>query len=912
MSQNIKSLKKFAFYFKYAWRAVRRDRSLSVFAVLCVAVGVGTLVALQSLTISIQTTLVGDIQTRAGGDVVANVNFSRTYQSTLSPKATQLFDKFKAQGRVTDWTGLNSHSVQITGYFNVPPTVYIVDPAHFPLYGDIPTLEPKGGNFRQLLSEPNTIIISKSLWKANNYQLGQQIEVSGLQDFTQPAQYGVTLKIVGVIDPVVPGINFDSGLFVGFGITSQQTALNFLDDAEVTPTTFYFKTAPGVDPQPLIAELKNFNQSAPANFPFFSQTRTAPEVLGESTRNLEMISQILLYIGLLAIFIGGLGCINTMLVVVGRRTTEIATLKALGLKSAQAILIFTLQVTFLGALGSLVGLGMGSGLGYLMKGLLESLFSRPFEWGFYPVPLLTGLVVGTLVSALFGFLPAYAAGRVRPAVVLRQSETTALPHLGNLPASGIILGVTVALGLVAGTLLGDFELGILVALVTLLVSLLLIALMYGIIYLIGRLPVPFGPSLKLALRNFNRYRTRSATTLMVITISLFFISLITIVSDSVKATLKETFDFNLGFNAGAVNVYSKQDEQLQARFEQEIPGLQRIFISNDVGANLLSVNGQGLNNQAALNDPLCGAYLTDTRFGGPLRLKTFIQLSGRSLAKGESISPNGPQKVLAGRTFTPADMDQKVLLVSEEEARCYSIKLGDKVTLRLRSNNFGSGSRVSGPVDLTVIGIVSKGTAGTNFEQGFVTPFQVVNQAGAQFSIFFMQIDPPQVKTALTKIQTYLYGDFVFDLTDLIDTFTNLVNQVLAFPLLLSLLSLFSGSILIANNVALAVVERRTEVGVLKAIGAKRSRVLKILLWESSLLGLVGGLLGISSSLLVVVLVIPNLVKSANRNLNLLVSWSPVSALLLIGLGIFLALSATILSSWRALQEKPLVVLRYE
>jgi ABC-type lipoprotein release transport system permease subunit len=59
-------------------------------------------------------------------------------------------------------------------------------------------------------------------------------------------------------------------------------------------------------------------------------------------------------------------------------------------------------------------------------------------------------------------------------------------------------------------------------------------------------------------------------------------------------------------------------------------------------------------------------------------------------------------------------MNQKVLLVSEAEARCYSIKVGDKVTMRLRSNNFGNGSRTGGPVDLTVIGIVSKGTAGTN------------------------------------------------------------------------------------------------------------------------------------------------------------------------------------------------------
>ncbi len=887
-----------------------RDKQLSFFAVLCVAIGVATLVALQSLAVGIRETLIGDIQTRAGGDIVASVNFNTFYQSSLSPQAQQLLDKLKAEKQLVDWTGYNSHAIQITGYFNVPPTIYVIDPAHFPLYGNISLLEPAGGNFRQLLSEPDTIIVSKSLWKANHYQLGQQIEVSSLQDFTATGENAASLKIVGVIDPVIPGINFDAGLFIGFGITSQQTARTFLQQVEVTPTTFFLKTAPGADSPTIVNRLIDFNRTARSNFPFFSQVRPAAEVLGDSSRNLEAVEQVLLYIGLIAILIGGLGCINTMLVVVGRRTNEIATIKALGLKSRQTLLIFTIEVVILGAIGSFVGLLLGIGLSYGMKGLVENLFSRPLNWGLYPGPLLTGLVVGTLVSAMFGFLPAYAAGRIRPAEVLRQQATNSLPRLGNVPTMLIILGMTLALGLIAGSLLGKVELGILVAFVILLVSLILVALMYGVVYLTGKLPAPFGPDQKMAIRSFNRHRTRSASTLLVIAASLFFISLISIVSDSIQATLKDAFNYNLGFNAGAVNIYSNKDEQLQTTFEKEIPGLQRIFVSNDVGAVLVGVNGQNLNTEAAIINPQCGPYLSDNRAGG-LRLNPFIQVSGRSLAKGESISPNGPQKVLAGRNFTPADMTQKVLLVTQVEASCYGIQVGDKVSMRLRSNNLGRGSRTTVQTDLTVIGIVTKGTAGTNFEQAFVTPFQVVNEVGAEFSIFFMQIDPPQVKAALTKVQGYLYGNFVFDLSDLIDSFTNLINQILAFPLLLSLLSLFSGAILIANNVALAVLERRAEVGILKAIGAKRGRILRILWWESSLLGLLGGILGVGGSLVVASL-IPGVVRSTNRDFNLLISWSPLTAGLLTALGVGLALAATTLSSWRAIQEKPLVVLRNE
>jgi len=880
-----------------------------------VAVGVGTLVALQSLTFSIRDTLTGNIQVRAGGDIVAGVNFNPDYQYALSPKAQALFDKFKSQGQVLEWTGMNTHTIQITGYFNVPPTTYIVDPSRFPLYGEIPIIEPAGGNFKTLLSQPNSIIISKSLWQSNHYQMGQEIEISGVTDFTTPGTNASTLKIVGVIDPVLPGINFDTGLFTGFGLISQKTALTFLDPAEVTPTTFFIKTAPTANQTDIINQLLAFNRNTANSFPFFSRVQTASEILGESSRNLAPLEDILTYIGLLAILIGGLGVINTMSVVVRQRTTEIATVKALGLKSRQALTIFTLEVLILGFLGSLLGLIFGLFLGFGLKGVVEGLFGRPLEGGLYLTPFLTGLLVGTLASGLFGFIPAYAAGRVPPAVVLRQTQGSGLglPPIGNLPTLIVIFGTTIVGGLVAGALINNLALGLVIAFATLFLSLILVALMYLIVTLTARIPAPFGPDFKMALRNFGRHRSRTATTLLVITISLFFISMINIVSDSIKTTLNTAFSFDLGFNAAAVDVYGAKDRELQATLERELPGLKRIFLSNDIGAIINTVNQQPVNSSVALADPNCGPFIVNR--GGSLRLRSFIQLSGRSLpADGRSISPNGPQDVLSGRTFTLADADKRVVLVGQDEARCYNVKVGDKINLRLRSNNLGGvqANGIAGPVDLEVIGIVSKGAAGTNFEQGFVAPYNLIDQAGAQFSIFFMQIEPSQIKAALTQVQGYLlYKDFVFDFSALVDTFTGLLNQILTFPLLLSLLSLLGGSLLIANNVALAVLERRTEVGVLKALGAKRRRVLAILLWENGLLALLGGILGISGSLLVASL-LPGLVRNANNKLNLLINWSPLTAALIMALGIGLAVVGTLFTSWRAVQEKPLVVLRYE
>lgn len=901
--------KRFSFYLKYAWRSVRRGGQLSLFAIGCVAVGVGMLVGLQLLSASIRETLVGDFQVRAGGDIVANVNFNNYYQYNIAPQAQQRLDQLKADGKILDWTGLNTHSIQITGYFNVPPTVYIVDPAKYPLFGQVEMLEPAGGNFQKLLAQPNAIIISKSIAQTKGYKLGEEIEVSSLIDFAQVSGTAANLKIVGIIDPDLPGVNFDPGLFIGFGVVSQDTGRQFLTEPEVRPSTYFIKAAPQADRQAIINNVMAFNQEKGLRYPFFNQARLASQVLGETSRNLQPVDDVLTYIGLFAMLIGGVGCINTMLVVVRQRTTEIATIKSLGLKPRQTLYIFTWQVLIMGLLGSLGGIVLGISLGFVMRRIVEQLFSRTLAWGLYPGPILTGLVIGTIVAGMFGLLPAFAASRVRPAEVLRQSGG-GLPAIGNLPTLMAIILLTLGLGLLGGLLLGQIVLGIEIAFISLAALLALSGLMYLVVYLTGKFPFSFSPSFKLAVRNFQRHRSRTSATLLVITISLFLISLISIVSDTIQTTLRQTLDYNLGFNAGAVNVYSNRDEQLRTTFERDVPGVQKVFVSNVVGGNIQRINGQPLDSARAVEMGDCAPYLgQDVRDN--VFLKSQIQVSGRSLAGTESISPNGPQKVLAGRTFQPQDMDQNVLLVSEAEARCYNVKVGDSVSMRLRSNNFGSGSRNGRPTEYKVIGIVSKGSAGTTFEQGFVVPFSIVNQAGAQFSIFFMQIDPPYIQSALTQIQKSLYGNFVFNFSDLISRFTELINSVLALPLLLSLLSLLGGSILIANNVALAVLERRKEVGVLKALGAKRKRVLGMLLWESGLLGLLGGLLGIGGSLLLTLLA-QNLINRSTTYANLSITWSPITAGLLVGLGVGLALVATTISAWRAVQEKPIVVLRYE
>ncbi|MCX6746753.1 MAG: ABC transporter permease [Candidatus Pacearchaeota archaeon] len=79
----------------------------------------------------------------------------------------------------------------------------------------------------------------------------------------------------------------------------------------------------------------------------------------------------------------------------------------------------------------------------------------------------------------------------------------------------------------------------------------------------------------------------------------------------------------------------------------------------------------------------------------------------------------------------------------------------------------------------------------------------------------------------------------------LLNSFTNIFNIVQGVLVGIAAISLLVGGIGIMNTMYTSVLERTKEIGTMKAVGAKNSDILQIFLFESGLLGLVGGIIGI-------------------------------------------------------------------
>jgi putative ABC transport system permease protein len=121
---------------------------------------------------------------------------------------------------------------------------------------------------------------------------------------------------------------------------------------------------------------------------------------------------------------------------------------------------------------------------------------------------------------------------------------------------------------------------------------------------------------------------------------------------------------------------------------------------------------------------------------------------------------------------------------------------------------------------------------------------------------------------------------------------------------MVAVLALFASGVIIANTVSLATLERRRQIGIMKAIGLRSRDVLRLLLLENGLVGLIGGVIGAGMGGLGVVLL--GVVSDDPGGFPVL------TLVALVVLAVAIAMGATLVTAYSAARERPLIVLRYE
>ena len=153
----------------------------------------------------------------------------------------------------------------------------------------------------------------------------------------------------------------------------------------------------------------------------------------------------------------------------------------------------------------------------------------------------------------------------------------------------------------------------------------------------------------------------------------------------------------------------------------------------------------------------------------------------------------------------------------------------------------------------------------------------------------------------------------VITYTDLVGTLmssvTNIVNIISYVLVAFVAISLVVSSIMIGVITYISVLERKKEIGILRAIGASRHNVSQVFNAETFIIGFCAGAMGIGITLL---LLIPanSIIRSLADGVNVKAALPPVAAVVLIGLSVVMTLLGGLIPSRKAAKSDPVTALR--
>jgi putative ABC transport system permease protein len=244
----------------------------------------------------------------------------------------------------------------------------------------------------RMYNGPNEIVVGDQLAPQLHVHVGDTLEVAHRR-----------LRVVGIYHIGVS--EQDTGAFIPLS-TAQQISGHY---GEVT--SIVVKLAVGTRPstaQRIIAK----------RFPGLLVIADANEAL-RAGANGQLIANMTLVIVVLALLIGGIGVMNTMLMSVIERRTEFALLSAVGWSGTQIATLVLTEGVIVSVLGAAMGLVIGSlGAMLLIHALGAAAFVSPDITAWV---LGRALLIGILIGVLGGLYPAWRAAHVSPARALAQT-----------------------------------------------------------------------------------------------------------------------------------------------------------------------------------------------------------------------------------------------------------------------------------------------------------------------------------------------------------------------------------------------------------------------------------------------------------------------------------------------------------
>ena len=556
--------------------------------------------------------------------------------------------------------------------------------------------------------------------------------------------------------------------------------------------------------------LSTIGSKLPSGFEAISGATAGQQQAKQVASFTGMITTFLLVFASIALFVGAFLIFNTFTILVGQRTRELALLRAVGASRGQvmrSVLGEALTVGLLGStIGIVAGLGLASGIYALLSAFGLSLPSTSLQ--VLPRTIIVGMLAGTLVTLVSAILPARRASTIPPVAAMREDAIEIVSSMRRRAISGgTVLGVGIVL--LAAALFG----GAGIALVGVGAALTFIGVAMLAPFVTGRLarilsaPLPAieGVAGRLGQENAARNPRRTAATASALMIGLAVVAAIATVGASAIASFNHAF--TKGIKADYVVVASSGFEGFQPVIETNARRAPGVVASSPIRMGRWYDGRAGKDLEAI--DPVDGP-----------KVLTIPMLSGSASA-----------------------LQQGQVLIDDKVAKSHHLKVGD--TLHM-------GFAATGVKAVTVGGIYTANplqfplgsyTVSTDFlaaNVNQVDDIAVVLQTATRSPAEASAITTSLAAYPNVKIDTA--AQFKKDQAKQLTTILTIVYVLLGLSIIIALIG-------VINTLALSVMERTREIGLLRAVGMQRRQVKRMIRGEAVIVSLIGAVLGLALGL---------------------------------------------------------------
>jgi putative ABC transport system permease protein len=740
------------------------------------------------------------------------------------------------------------------------------------LHGILPEVDTRvrdytvtSGRFLTSANDDFEIVLVETLAEDEDITVGDRIVL-------QTTQGPERLKVVGLIAMDGPGQQNQGN----FGVVSLSTAQKMkAEKGEIDQIDIIAESDPA-NPDSL-AQIRNQLQERmgsefSVNFPASQGERMAQMLSGYQIG--------LNFMGAIALFVGAFLIYNAFSMTVVERTREFGLLRCIGMTRRQIIGQVLVEGLVLGIFSSVAGGILGIVLSRGFVSIMAQILGQPLNAGEISWKILTGsILMGLMVTLIAATLPALRAGQISPleALQVRSKKQTGWIVRNGWWFGLMLLGFSVAV-LIWNPFPFDvqFRMGSLVVFSLFIGAMLLVPLSTSLGERIVRRPFQwvYGSGGQLGTRNLERAQIRTMLTTASLLIGVSMIIVIQGMTASFSDDLFEWMDAYIGGDL-YVNSSVPLKRDMQIRLET-LPGVLAASPIRYFETTWLQPDGEEETINFMAVDPDSHMQVTSFVFADS---NIDVQRMVSELNEGGSI------------------------FISSVLAEKYNIGAGDLLWLQTRK----------GPQSFRVAGVVMD-----FYNQGMVITgnwddmrrYFRINDANT----IFIKVKPgssaEQVQSEIENLYGKRYQLSVESNQSVKSRALSLMSQAFSMFDVLGVLAVFVSAFGVVNTLTMSVYERTREIGMLRSIGMTGPQIVKMILAEAGLLGIIGAIMGLTFGILLTKIFLASMTAMSGYSLAFIIP--PRSIILAIIVALVVSQIAAALPAGRASRTPILQAIHYE